>query len=111
VLDQKIHILGEEDLVVLLGFLGLEGTIINTEDQFTTEFNNLIKNPSIGMIVISMPLNDEMIDFLINFKLNNKQPFIFILPDVFQPHIEEEGKIVNKILEAIREIVSSEELI
>jgi len=106
-LDQKIHILGEEELVVLLGLLGLEGTIINSEDQFTTEFNNLIKDPSIGMIVISMPLNDEMVDFLLNFKLNNKKPFIFILPDVFQPHIDEEGKIVNKILEAIREIVSS----
>ncbi len=110
-LDQKIHILGEEDLVVLMGLLGLEGTIINSDDQFTAEFNNLIKDPSIGMIIISMPLNDEMIDFLINFKLNNKEPFIFILPDIFEPQIDEKGKITNKILEAIREIVVSEELI
>lgn len=106
--EQKIHILGEEDLVVLLGLLGLEGTIINSEDEFKTEFNNLIKDPTIGMIVISVPLNDEMINFLIDFKLNNRIPFIFILPDVFQPQIDEEGKIVNKILEAIREIVLSE---
>ncbi len=110
-LEQKIHILGDEDLIILFGLLGLEGTIINSEEQFTTEFNNLIKDPSIGMIMISMPLNNEMINFLINFKLNNKEPFIFILPNVFQPQIDEEGKIINKILEAIREIVVSDELI
>ncbi|MFX0038038.1 MAG: V-type ATP synthase subunit F [Promethearchaeota archaeon] len=106
-LDQKIHILGEENLVVLLGLLGLEGTIITSEDKFLEEFNNLIKKPSIGMIVIAMPLNNENINFLLNFKLNNNDPFIFILPDVFQPHIDEEGKVIDKILEAIGDIVLS----
>ena len=104
-LDKKIHILGVEDLVVLLGLLGLEGTIINAEENFMKEFNNLIIKPSIGMIIIAMPLNDEVTNFLIDFKLNNKEPFIFMLPEVFQPYIEEEGKIVNKILEAIGDII------
>jgi vacuolar-type H+-ATPase subunit F/Vma7 len=104
-LDQKIHILGQEDFVILLSLLGLEGTIINSEDKFLEEFNKLIKKPSIGMVIIAIALSDEKINFLLNFKLNNKKPFIFILPDVFQPHIEEEGKIINKILEAIGEIV------
>jgi len=105
--NQKIHILGEEDLVVMLGLLGLEGTIIKSENNFIEEFNILIKKPSIGMIIIAMPLYDELINYLINFKLNNNKPFIFILPEVFQPHIELEGKIVNKILEAIGEIIIS----
>lgn len=104
-LNKNIHILGVEDLVVLLGLLGLEGTIIDAEENFMKEFNDLIRKPSIGMIVIAMPLNDELTKFLLDFKLNNKEPFIFILPDVFQPHIEEEGKIVDKILEAIGDIV------
>ena len=104
-LDKKIHILGVEDLVVLLGFLGLEGTIINNKENFIKEFNDLIRKPSIGMIVIAMPLNDELTNFLIDFKLNKKEPFIFILPEVFQPQIEEEGKIVDKILEAIGDII------
>ena len=103
--NEKIHILGVEDLVILLGLLGLEGTIINTEENFIKEFNDLIKKPSIGMIVIAMPLNDDLTNILIDFKINNKEPFIFILPDVFQPHIEEEGKIVDKILEAIGDII------
>jgi hypothetical protein len=54
-----------------------------------------------------MALSDELINNLINFKLNNKKPFIFILPDIFEPHIDKEGKIINKILEAIREIILS----
>ena len=106
-LDHKIHILGEENLVILLGLLGLEGTIINSEDEFIEEFNNLLKNPSIGMIVISMHLTDEILNFLLNFKLNNNKPFIFILPDVFQQHIDEQGQVINKILDAIGEIVLS----
>jgi vacuolar-type H+-ATPase subunit F/Vma7 len=106
-LDQRIHVLGQEDLVILFGLLGIEGTIINSKDQFIEEFNKLISNPSIGMIVIAMPLYDELINLLLNFKLNNKKPFIFILPDVFQPYVEEQGKIINKILEAIKEIVLS----
>jgi vacuolar-type H+-ATPase subunit F/Vma7 len=104
-LDKKIHILGVEDLVVLLGLLGLEGTIINSEENFMKEFNDLIKKPLIDMIVIAMPLNDELTNFLLDFKINNNEPFIFILPEVFQPHIEEEGKIVDKILEAIGDII------
>ncbi|MFW9827534.1 MAG: V-type ATP synthase subunit F [Candidatus Thorarchaeota archaeon] len=106
-MDQKIYVLGQEDLVILFGLLGIESKIINSKDQFIEEFNKLITNPSIGMIVIAMPLDDDEINLLLNFKLSNKNPFIFILPDVFQPNIEEKGKIVNKILEAIREIVLS----
>ena len=105
--NQKIHIIGEEDLVVMLGLLGLEGTIINSEDEFLTELDNLIKKPSIGMIIIAIPLSDEIIDFIINFKLNNRKPFIFVLPEVFQPYIEGEGKIINKLHESIGDLVLS----
>ena len=105
--NQKIHILGQEDLVVMLGLLGIEGTVINSGDDLINSFNELIKKPSIGMIIIAMPLQDDLINFLINFKLNNRMPFIFILPDIFQPHIEEEGQVINKILEAIGDVVLS----
>ncbi len=105
--NQKIHILGEEDLVVMLGLLGIEGTIINSGDDFMIEFKELIKRPSIGMIIIAIPLPDDIINFIINFKLNNRIPFIFILPDIFHPHIEEEGQVINKILESIGDVVIS----
>ncbi|MFX0021545.1 MAG: V-type ATP synthase subunit F [Candidatus Hermodarchaeota archaeon] len=105
--DQKIHILGQEDLVAMLGLLGLEGTIINSREEFTNKFNELIKEPTIGMIIIAMALEDELVSFLINFKLNNRSPFIFILPDIFRARIEEEGQVINKILEAIGDVLLS----
>ncbi len=105
--DQKIHILGQEDLVVMLGLLGIEGTVINSRDELINRFNELIKKPSIGMIIIAMPLQNDLVNFMVNFKLNNRTPFIFILPDIFQPHIEEEGQVINKILDAIGDIVLS----
>jgi vacuolar-type H+-ATPase subunit F/Vma7 len=103
--DQTIHVLGQEDLVVMLGLLGIEGTIINSREDFISKFNELIKKSSIGMIIIAMPLHDDLVNFLLNFKLNNRTPFIFILPDIFQPHIEEQGQVINKILDAIGDVV------
>ncbi|MFX0104222.1 MAG: V-type ATP synthase subunit F [Candidatus Hodarchaeota archaeon] len=105
--NEKIHILGEEDLVVMLGLIGIEGTIINSGEDFMIEFNELIKKASIGMIIIAIPLPDDIINFVINFKLNNRKPFIFILPDIFHSRIEEEGQVINKILEAIGDVVLS----
>ncbi len=91
----------------MLSLLGIEGSIIKPEDDFMIKFNELINNPSIGMIIIAIPLPDNIFNFIINFKLNNKKPFIFILPDIFHPHIEEEGQVINKILESIGDIVLS----
>jgi vacuolar-type H+-ATPase subunit F/Vma7 len=105
--NQKIHILGQEDIVVMLGLLGIEGTVIDSGDELMIRFNELIKNLRIGMIIIALPLEDDLINFLLDFKLNNRTPFILILPDIFQPHIEEEGQVINKILDAIGDVVLS----
>ena len=103
---QKIHILGEKEMVSMLGLLGLEGTIVGNEEEFLKRFTELTKRPSIGMIIIVLRLPIEMIEFLLDFKQNNRVPFIFILPDIYQPNIEKEDIILNKIVEAIGNIIS-----
>ena len=103
---QKIHILGEKEMVSMLGLLGLEGTIVGNEEEFLKRFTELTKRPSIGMIIIVLRLSIEMIEFLLDFKQNNRVPFIFILPDIYQPNIEKEDIILNKIVEAIGNIIS-----
>lgn len=102
--DKEVHVVGDEDIVLMLGLLGIEGTIIENREEFLKVFNNLIDLPKIGMILIALRLSDEIIDFLLDFKLNNKEPFIFILPDVFQPNVERIDVLLNKISNAISDI-------
>ena len=102
---QDIYVIGDEDIVLMLGLLGLEGIVIQNEKEFLKKFSELIKNPRIGMIIIAMKFSSETVDFLLDFKLSNKKPFIFILPDVFQPQIENYDPILNKIYDAIGDIV------
>ncbi len=106
-LDQRIHVLGEEDIVLMLGLLGIEGTVIEAGASFLEKFNELIKNTTIGMIIIGLPLSLEEFDFLLDFKLYNKTPLVFILPDMFQRDVDKTDVVRNKIYESIGDIISS----
>ncbi len=106
-LDQRIYVLGEEDIVIMLGLLGIEGTIIEPGASFLDKFNELKKNPSIGMIIIGLPLSFEEYEFLLDFKLYNNQPLVFILPDMFHHDIDKTDVVRNKIYDSIGDIISS----
>jgi vacuolar-type H+-ATPase subunit F/Vma7 len=104
--DQTLHVLGDDDNVLMFGLLGIEGTVIETGDSFLEKFNILIKDPSISMIIIALQLSSADYDFLLNFKLINKSPLIFIIPDVFQQDIDKTDEMKNKIFESIGTIIS-----
>jgi len=100
-----IHVIGEEDIVILLSLLGIEGTIINQKTEFLKEFNKVIKKPSIGMVIIAVELDSNLIDYLKEYKLNNKKPFIFSLPDIFNPNIEEDEIFIEEISKSLGKII------
>ena len=104
--DQKIHVLGYDEIVLMLGLLGIEGTTVENVNDFMQIFNDLIKKPTIGMIIIAIDLPDDITEFLIDFKLNNRRPFIFFLPDLFETNIEKEDVLINKILKIIGKLIS-----
>lgn len=103
--DQEVYIIGDEDIVLMFGLLGLDGIVVEQQDDFLKDFNKLIKRPRIGMVIVALPLSTDLIDYLLDFKLNNQKPFIFILPDVFRPNIETDDHILNKISDAISDII------
>ncbi|MGV9170978.1 MAG: V-type ATP synthase subunit F [Promethearchaeia archaeon] len=104
--EKKIHVLGEEEVVLMLNLLGLDGTVMKEESDFLSIFENLIKRQDIGMILIVMDLSDNLVEYLIDFKLNNKEPFIFHLPDFFQPNINKRDVFFNKIKDSIGKIIN-----
>ncbi len=104
--DQEIFIIGNDEICEMFSLLGIDGKIIEKSDEFLPEFQNLIKKPSIGMIIIAITLPDNIVDFLIDFKLNTRRPFIFHLPNMFEPNIEREDIFFKKIFESISQIIS-----
>lgn len=103
--EQKIYILGEEEIVSMLGLLGLDGSVVENEEDFLKKFTELINRDSIGMLIIALPLSNEIIEYLLDFKQTNRNPFIFILPDIFHFNIEKEGIILDRIVDAIGDVV------
>jgi len=104
--SRKIHVVGRDDFVLLLRLLGIEGTVVEDNKKFLAIFHRLIKNTSIGMIIIAIDLPLDIINYIIDFKLNNRKPFVFYLPDIFKTNIQEEDIFYKKILESIGKIIS-----
>ena len=51
-----------------------------------------------------MELPDDILDYLIDFKTNNRTPFLYILPDIFNSDIKSHDKIFDMIHELIEDI-------
>ena len=103
--DAKIHVLGYDEIVNLFGLLGISGTVVKHKDDFLRTFQNVIKRRSIVMIIINMELPDDILDYLIDFKTNNRTPFLYILPDIFNLDIKNHDKIFDIIHELIEDII------
>jgi vacuolar-type H+-ATPase subunit F/Vma7 len=102
--NQKIFVLGYEEFVLLMGLLGIEGKIIEDTNQFLKEFEKLTKDSTIGMIIIALNLPENEIESIINFKLRYNKPFVFYLPDIFNPDIKQQNRIISKISKFINQL-------
>jgi len=104
--NQKVHVLGHDEIVSMLGLLGIEGTVIKENDDFLKEFNNLVNDPLIFMIIISLDLSDNILDFLIDFKINRRKPFIMYIPDIFNLDSGSANLFLTRVYESINKIIS-----
>jgi len=103
--EERIHVIGYEEIVTLFGLLGIEGTVVSQEEDFLKIFEDITKRSSIAMIIVNMDLSDDLFDYLLDFKTNNKIPFVYLLPDIFQQDITNHDKIYDMIYDLIQEII------
>lgn len=103
--QQRIEVLGYEETVLMLRLIGINGKILEKPEQFLKEFKSSIKNKRIGMIIIALDLPEEMIDYILEFKLNNRRPFVYYLPNIFQPNIQNNDPFLNIIKNQISQII------
>ncbi|MFX1239462.1 MAG: V-type ATP synthase subunit F [Promethearchaeota archaeon] len=104
--DQEIYVIGNDDLVILFGLLGVNGTAIKDESDFLTLFRELTDKPSIGMIIVAFDLSQKLVDFILEFKLNHRKPFVYYLPDIFKPNIELNDAFWNHITKSIKKLIN-----
>lgn len=103
--EERIHVIGYEEIVTLFGLLGIEGTVVEHEEEFLKVFEDTTKRSSIAMIIINMDLSDDLFEYLLDFKTNNKFPFVYLLPDIFQQDIKNHDKIYDMIYDLIQELI------
>ncbi len=104
--SQEILVIStDDDLILLFNLIGLSSHLLARAEDFLKEFNKIIKNSSIGMIIIAIELPSDVIDYLIDFKLHNRRPFIYYLPDIFQSEVEKNNVFLNKIIESVSKII------
>ena len=98
--ENRIIIFGEEELVLLFGLLGIEGIIFEDSkyDKFIQEFNTLTNDVTIGMIIIGVQFSKDILQFVVDYKLSNKKPFIFFLPDIFQMEIDKIDHFLKEMI-------------
>ncbi len=103
--EQKIHIIGNDEIVLMFGLMGLEGTIISENEDFMKQFKKITNDPKIEMIIVALDLSDEIINSLVDFKLNKRKPFVFYLPDIFKLDQEQKDVLLKKVYESIGKIL------
>ncbi|MBD3229081.1 MAG: hypothetical protein GF329_12910 [Candidatus Lokiarchaeota archaeon] len=103
--DLKTIIIGDDEIVLLFGLLGIKGIIINGPELFQEEFNNLINDNSIGLIIVALELPESYVRDLMEFKIKNRKPFVSYLPNIFKMHLEREDIIFQTIYSSIKKII------
>ncbi|MBY8981682.1 MAG: hypothetical protein KGD57_01925 [Candidatus Lokiarchaeota archaeon] len=102
---QRIHVIGYNESIILFSLLGIEGTVVSHHHKFMDIFNNLIENSLINMIIISMDLPENIINYLSDFKLNHIRPFIYLMPKIFQKELDDESLLLKKIYRSVGRIL------
>ncbi len=105
--EQKIFVIGNDETVTMLELIGIDGLILSENDDFLKEFNKITNDPSISLIIIAIDLPEKIVDYLIDFKLNRRIPFIFYIPDIFNIEPKAMDLLINRIYRSIGKILIS----
>ncbi len=104
--EQRIFALGDDETVTMLGLIGIDGIALEDTGDFLKKFNKLTNDQSISMIIIVIDLPNDIIDYLIDYKLNKRRPFIFYVPDIFNLQEDSKEYILNRVYGAINKLVT-----
>ncbi len=96
----RIFVLAEEEIVILFGLLGIEGIILENPLEFYIEFEKVIQDPQVELIIISENIFEQNLQLLLNFKVSRNKPIIIEVPNFIKKEKREDliRKLVTKYL-------------
>lgn len=69
------------DTCVGLRLAGIEGIVVKDQDEFLKVFDSVIKNPDVGVVLITDKLVNSSADIVYDIKLKQTKPLIVEIPD------------------------------
>ncbi|MCK4281335.1 MAG: hypothetical protein KAX10_04400 [Candidatus Lokiarchaeota archaeon] len=96
----RIFVLAEEEIVILFGLLGIEGIILENPLEFYIEFEKVIQDPQVELIIISENIFEQNLQLLLDFKVSRNKPIIIEVPNFIKKEKGEDliRKLVTKYL-------------
>ena len=64
-----------------LRLAGIEGVVVHTKEEVITTLDELIKDPDIGIILITTIIVDLAPEIISEYKLNLRSPLLVEIPD------------------------------
>ena len=95
-------VLGDEDVILGFGFVGIKGKIIENNDDALQEFNNVINgiHGQIGVILITERVSTMIEEKITDYQASGNYPLIVEIPDL-TGHLEDKKTMLESIREAV----------
>ena len=71
------------DTLTGMRLVGIDGTIISEEKELSDKLDEILKDKSIAVLLLTESINNMCKSRLLDIKLNLKQPLIVVIPDRF----------------------------
>ena len=76
----KIITVGSKDFVTSFELVGVQGNIVDSPDKALDEIKQLMADPSIGLILVSDDISNQITDKLTTLRAEKQIPLVFSLP-------------------------------
>lgn len=95
-------VLGDEDVILGFQFIGIEGKIVETDEDALREFKNVTSGVygSIGVILVTEKVTMMIEETIMEWQLSGGYPLIVEVPDL-DGHLEGKKTMLESIREAI----------
>ncbi|MCK5154848.1 MAG: V-type ATP synthase subunit F [Spirochaetales bacterium] len=77
----KYYSIGDEDTVLGFGMVGVEGMIVNGEEEARNAFQTALKDKDVGIIIITERMAELIRDQVDQYIFTEKFPLILEIPD------------------------------
>ena len=69
------------DTLIGLRLSGAVGVVAHEREEILSSFDKVIKDESIGVLLLTELVSEEISQEIVNHKLSGKLPLIFVIPD------------------------------